>query len=58
MFGAYGETGMSHLSSGRTRSVSAENFSGGKGAGGAATEGTGAAAARDLGRGWKGVAQY
>jgi len=53
MFGAYGQTGMSQLSSGSSRSVSAENFSGGKGAGGAATEGTGAEAARELGRGWK-----
>jgi hypothetical protein len=44
---------MSQLSSGRTRSVSAENLSGAKGAGGAATEGTGAEAARELGRGWK-----
>ena len=37
----------------RTRSVSPENFTGAKGAGGAATGGTGAAAARDLGLGWK-----
>lgn len=41
------------LDSSRTRSVSPENFSGAKGAGGAATEGTGAEPARDLGRGWK-----
>jgi hypothetical protein len=45
--------GMSRLGSGRTRSVSAENPTGEKGAGGAATEGTGAEAARELGRGWK-----
>ena len=36
-----------------TRSVSPENFTGAKGAGGMATEGTGAWAARELGRGWK-----
>ena len=41
------------LSGAQTRSISAENFSGAKGQGGMATEGTGAAAARDLGRGWK-----
>jgi hypothetical protein len=44
---------LSRLSSGRSRSISAENPTGAKGAGGAATEGTGAAAARDLGPGWK-----
>ena len=53
MFGVHGQTGMSQLRSGKTRSVSPENVTGAKGAGGAATEGTGAAAARDLGRGWK-----
>ncbi|QPP05309.1 DUF2961 domain-containing protein [Streptomyces bathyalis] len=36
-----------------TRSVSPENFTGGKGAGGRATEGTGARAAGALGQGWK-----
>ena len=41
------------LSKARTRSISAENFTGERGAGGMATEGTGAACARDLGRGWK-----
>ena len=46
-------TGMSVVSQGRSRSVSPENPTGGKGAGGGATEGTGAHAARDLGRGWK-----
>jgi Protein of unknown function (DUF2961) len=46
-------TGMSVVSPGRSRSVSPENPTGGKGAGGGATEGTGAHAARDLGRGWK-----
>jgi hypothetical protein len=45
--------GMSLLTAGRSRSVSAENLTGGKGAGGAASEGTGAAAARELGVGWK-----
>jgi hypothetical protein len=46
-------TGMSLLTAGRTRAVSPENMTGAKGAGGAASQGTGAAAARDLGRGWK-----
>jgi hypothetical protein len=41
------------LSQAKTRSISPENFTGEKGAGGAATEGTGAALARELGRGWK-----
>src|SRR5947208_10589079 len=36
-----------------TRSVSPENFTGAKGAGGMAGEGSGAGAARELGRGWK-----
>jgi Protein of unknown function (DUF2961) len=44
---------LSRLSAAQTRSISPENFSGEKGAGGMATEGTGASAARDLGRGWK-----
>jgi hypothetical protein len=44
---------MSVLRDGRSRSVSPENPAGGKGAGGGATTGTGAAAARDLGPGWK-----
>ena len=44
---------MSVLRDGRSRSVSPENPTGGKGAGGGATTGTGAAAARDLGPGWK-----
>ncbi len=42
-----------YRSSARTRSISPENFTGEKGAGAMATEGTGAEAARDLGRGWK-----
>jgi hypothetical protein len=41
------------LSRARTRSISPENFTGEKGKGGMATEGTGANAARDLGQGWK-----
>lgn len=41
------------LSNAKTRSISPENFSGEKGRGGMATDGTGAACARDLGRGWK-----
>lgn len=41
------------LSDARTRSISPENFTGAKGEGGKATEGTGAACARDLGQGWK-----
>lgn len=41
------------LSNARTLSISPENFTGEKGKGGAATEGTGAKAARDLGKGWK-----
>jgi hypothetical protein len=44
---------LSRLSSAQTRSISAENFTGAKGQGGMATEGTGAHAARELGRGWK-----
>ena len=36
-----------------SRSISPENFSGEKGKGGMATEGTGAKAARGLGQGWK-----
>jgi len=44
---------LSRLSNARTRSISAENFTGAKGAGGMATEGTGEQCARDLGRGWK-----
>ncbi len=37
----------------KSRSISAENFTGEKNKGGMATEGTGANAARDLGQGWK-----
>lgn len=41
------------LSDAKTRSISPENFTGEKGKGAMATEGTGADAARDLGQGWK-----
>ena len=41
------------LSEAQTRSISPENFTGEKGRGGMATEGTGANAARELGQGWK-----
>lgn len=44
---------LSRLSNAKTRSISAENFTGAKGKGGMATEGTGASSARDLGKGWK-----
>ncbi len=44
---------LSRLSHARSRSLSAENFAGEKGAGGMATTGTGEGASRDLGRGWK-----
>ncbi len=37
----------------QTRSISAENFTGAKGGGAQATEGMGADAARELGKGWK-----
>jgi hypothetical protein len=44
---------LSRLSMAKTRSISPENFTGEKGKGGMATEGTGATCARELGRGWK-----
>ena len=44
---------LSQLSSAKTRSISPENFTGKKGGGALATEGTGAHAARDMGKGWK-----
>ncbi|MFN8440892.1 MAG: glycoside hydrolase family 172 protein [Caldilineaceae bacterium] len=44
---------LSLLSKAETRSISPENFTGAKGAGGMATEGTGASCARDLGQSWK-----
>ena len=44
---------LARLSNALSRSISAENPTGAKGQGGMATEGTGAVAARELGRGWK-----
>lgn len=44
---------LSRISGAKTRSISPENFKGAKGAGGMATEGTGANCARELGQGWK-----
>lgn len=44
---------LSLLSNAETRSISPENFTGEKGKGGMAVEGTGANRARDLGIGWK-----
>lgn len=41
------------ISEAQTRSISPENFTGAKGQGGMAIEGTGANAARELGQGWK-----
>jgi hypothetical protein len=42
-----------HTSKSQSRSISPENFTGGKGKAGTATNGTGSDAARDLGPGWK-----
>lgn len=50
------ESNMSNLfrlSDAKSRSISPENFTGEKGKGGMATEGTGSRASRDLGQGWK-----
>ncbi|HEY9187816.1 MAG TPA: glycoside hydrolase family 172 protein [Ignavibacteria bacterium] len=44
---------LSRLSKAKSRSISPENFTGEKGKGGMATQGTGEKAARDLGKGWK-----
>jgi len=44
---------LSRLSSAKSRSISPENFTGEKGKGGMAAEGTGAQFARELGLGWK-----
>jgi D-arabinan exo alpha-(1,3)/(1,5)-arabinofuranosidase (non-reducing end) len=44
---------LSRLSRAKTRSISAENFTGEKGKAGMATEGTGAVPSRELGQGWK-----
>jgi hypothetical protein len=52
--GLYMDLGnLPRLSKAKSRSISPENFTGEKGKGGMATEGTGAHAARDLGLGWK-----
>ena len=48
-----GLEGLSRLSNARSRSITAENFTGEKGKGGMATKGFGANAARELGQGWK-----
>ena len=44
---------LSRLSSAKSRSISAENYTGEPGKGGMATEGMGAVPGRDLGQGWK-----
>ena len=44
---------LARLSGAKTRSISMENRTGAKGAGGMAEDGTGKVCARDLGRGWK-----
>ena len=44
---------LSRLSSAQSRAITPENFSGEKGRGGAASDGAGAYAARELGVGWK-----
>jgi hypothetical protein len=44
---------LARLSTAQTRSISPENFTGGKGLGGMATEGTGSGRAGELGQGWK-----
>ena len=44
---------LARMSSAQTRSISPENFTGAKGAGGMAVEGTGKSPGRDLGQGWK-----
>ena len=49
----FGLSNLAQLSPARSRSISPENLSGAPGSGGMATRGTGAAAARDLGPGWK-----
>lgn len=52
-YGFYDPASVSSLRSIRTRSISAENFTGEKGKGGMATEGTGAGPSKRLGQGWK-----
>lgn len=55
MFNGLGSnlSNLSRLSSAKTRSVSPENFTGEKGKGGMAEDGTGKRFAADLGKGWK-----
>jgi hypothetical protein len=48
-----GLSDLSRLSRAKSRSISPENFTGAKGGGGQAVNGTGAKASRDLGKGWK-----
>ncbi len=48
-----GIRGLSNRTAAVSRSISAENVTGGKGAGGRAVDGTGAQAAGSLGQGWK-----
>lgn len=48
-----GMNNLHRLSDAETRSISPENFTGEKGKGAMATEGTGKTAARNLGQGWK-----
>ena len=48
-----GMSDLSKLTNAKTRSISAENFTGEKGRGGMATEGTGKAPSGNLGKGWK-----
>lgn len=48
-----GMHGLPNVVRARTRSISPENFTGGKGQGGRATEGAGKDRARGLGKGWK-----
>jgi hypothetical protein len=52
--GAFGLSGLAHLSDAQTRSISAENFTGEKGKGGMSLTGTALpGAASQLGQGWK-----
>jgi hypothetical protein len=52
-FNGFGMSNLSILSKAKSRSISPENFTGEKGKGGMATEGTGKECARELGQGWK-----
>lgn len=53
VFNRFGLGNLSMLSHAKSRSISPENFTGEKGKGGMATEGTGKECARELGQGWK-----